>query len=417
MKTTLRYVSVLLLLFTTYLSADTSWTTGEYDKNEHLEQTLTVPNAEKLIVTLKGETEEWTNIVWFVDENGNTIPVTLKKTGRTGKWLSGIFDETFTVEGSSITAHLRSSVKSGKSGITVTVRSAAGEEETNPTEEAIVYTLENELTPNHSSFYDVVLYKKIGNVKKKLKEIFLGGFQKQFIVYDTITIDNTLYILFTYHNDNAFGGVDLWKSDGTIDGTVPVKIDLYGYNDIKAEFVKHNNGKLYFKFHESTDIIGGTDLGIRLWETDGTEEGTHFSGSLAEKPVENHPEILEEIVGGSLIGDAQGLRKGNNYYNTHNYKAPTFTLHLTHVLSANGQAYRYAWYAFEAKEDSTEFSFLAPKSGGAWIGIYKDGALVANKWTAADTTGEFKVDLPKGTYQFLINTSGDDIANVNCRIY
>ena len=133
MKTTLRYISALLILCITFIHAETTWTTGEYDNNQNLKQTLTVANAEKRIVTLKGETEAWRDIVWFTDENGATLPVTLKS-GTTSKWLSGVFDEIFTVEGSSITANLRTGESVTKSGITVTVKSKSKSvEETTPT--------------------------------------------------------------------------------------------------------------------------------------------------------------------------------------------------------------------------------------------------------------------------------------------
>ena len=129
MKTTLRYISALLILCITFIHAETTWSTGAYDNNQNLKQTLTVADAKKITVTLKGETEAWKDIVWFTDENGDTIPVTLKS-GKTGKWLSGVFDETFTVEGSSVTANFKSGASVTKSGITVTVKNV---EETTPT--------------------------------------------------------------------------------------------------------------------------------------------------------------------------------------------------------------------------------------------------------------------------------------------
>jgi len=120
----LHYVSVLLILLTTLIHAETTWTTGTYDNNQNLKQTLTVPNAKKLIVTLKGETEAWKDIVWFTNKNGNMIPITRKESGKTNKWLSGVIEETFTVEGSSITANFKSNASTTKLGITVTVRDA-----------------------------------------------------------------------------------------------------------------------------------------------------------------------------------------------------------------------------------------------------------------------------------------------------
>ena len=47
------------------LNATESWTIGAYENNVHSEKTLTIPNAEKLIVTVSGETEK------YYDANSN----------------------------------------------------------------------------------------------------------------------------------------------------------------------------------------------------------------------------------------------------------------------------------------------------------------------------------------------------------
>jgi len=101
------------------------WTTGAYENNQRLTQRLTVPNARGLIVTFRGETEAWKDVVWFKDTDGNTISV-IKKNGRTGKWLSGVLNEEFIVEGSFIEVNFQSGPAITKSGVTVTVRDANG---------------------------------------------------------------------------------------------------------------------------------------------------------------------------------------------------------------------------------------------------------------------------------------------------
>jgi len=116
--------------------------------------------------------------------------------------------------------------------------------------------------------------------------------------------------------------------------------------------------------------------------------------------------VEEERIGGKSINDATLLNDEYNYTNM-------YTLHPTHSTSWKGQAQRYGWYSFEVKYDkTTNFWFDASDRGGSWVGIYKDGALVANTWAAAGTRGEINVDLPKGIYKFFINKSGDDIANI-----
>jgi hypothetical protein len=62
-------------------------------------------------------------------------------------------------------------------------------------------------------------------------------------------------------------GVELWKSDGTPDGTVLVKDINPGAGSSYPESFISYNGALYFKATSS-------DHGAELWRTDGTEAGT-----------------------------------------------------------------------------------------------------------------------------------------------
>ena len=89
------------------------------------------------------------------------------------------------------------------------------------------------------------------------------------------------------------------------------------------------------------------------------------------------------------------------------------TLKLTNALSWNGQAQRYGNYTFTVDSDAT-LTFHAGATGSSWVGLYQNGALVADKWTAADTDGV--INVPAGTYTMFVNKNGDDVGTVGLRI-
>ena len=65
--------------------------------------------------------------------------------------------------------------------------------------------------------------------------------------------------------DDGIHGREVWKSDGTEEGTVMVK-DINPYDDCDAENLTNVNGTLLFTANDST--------GNNLWMSDGTEGGT-----------------------------------------------------------------------------------------------------------------------------------------------
>lgn len=107
-----------------------------------------------------------------------------------------------------------------------------------------------------------------------VKDICLGGCssRESFYSYDysTFTKVGNFLFFFAYTDQN---GVELWKTDGTSQGTTLVKDIISG---ITSSFSFSNepsqiemNGILYFS---ANDI----DLGIELWRSDGTEAGTYL---------------------------------------------------------------------------------------------------------------------------------------------
>lgn len=70
-----------------------------------------------------------------------------------------------------------------------------------------------------------------------------------------------------FRPDDGVHGDELWKTDGTVPGTVLVKDIFPGASGCELDLLTNVNGVLFFK---ANDDIHGTEL----WKSDGTEEGT-----------------------------------------------------------------------------------------------------------------------------------------------
>ncbi|MGV3637668.1 MAG: ELWxxDGT repeat protein, partial [Flavobacteriales bacterium] len=86
-------------------------------------------------------------------------------------------------------------------------------------------------------------------------------------------IDGTVYFQAT----DGVHGSELWKSDGTVGGTVMVKDLLPGADGSFPKDFMAVNGSIYFTTNELAN-------GVRLWRTDGTENGTELALTLAVVP-------------------------------------------------------------------------------------------------------------------------------------
>ena len=109
-------------------------------------------------------------------------------------------------------------------------------------------------------------------------------------------------------DDGEDDGVELWVSDGTVEGTslfqdiYPNTYDYYGYlsiNSSNPQNLTEINGKIYFSAETE-------DGGNELWVTDGTVEGTNlikdinpgrFSTPVGSYPFDSNPSDFTELNG------------------------------------------------------------------------------------------------------------------------
>jgi ELWxxDGT repeat protein len=118
-----------------------------------------------------------------------------------------------------------------------------------------------------------------------------------------INVNGTLF--FSATSGTNFG-TELWKSDGTDEGTVMVK-DI---NTVSSNSLPQNlftvNGKLYFS---ATDGINGREL----WQSDGTEEGTFMVANITEDSSDSNPGPFT-VVGDTLYFAAQTAAVGRELF-------------------------------------------------------------------------------------------------------
>ncbi|TLD68179.1 hypothetical protein FEM03_23995 [Phragmitibacter flavus] len=97
-----------------------------------------------------------------------------------------------------------------------------------------------------------------------VKDIYPGVANSFSFVYGPgVVLDNTLYFI----ANDGINGEELWKSDGTADGTVMVKDILPGSGSSSPNYLTLVGDRFYFIASNGTD-------GRALWKSDGTVAGT-----------------------------------------------------------------------------------------------------------------------------------------------
>ena len=217
MKTTLRYIATLLILLTTFIHAETTWSTGAYTNNEDRNQTLSVENASKLTVTVSGVTEANYDYMYIYDANGNEI-----------KKLHGNINETFTVNSGSIRARFTSDHSQVRSGVTVTVVDA------------------NVVTPIDTTKPTITLLIRDGRTTEILRvgETFTnrgatatddidGNLTANIITSGTVDTNNTGVYTITYNVKDAAGNVadEVRRTVVVSDISISIVPDAWGMSE------------------------------------------------------------------------------------------------------------------------------------------------------------------------------------------
>ncbi|NVN91578.1 MAG: hypothetical protein HXX11_13385 [Desulfuromonadales bacterium] len=102
------------------------------------------------------------------------------------------------------------------------------------------------------------LWKRVGTGAAELVKANVSVTDPSKVIY----INGTLY----FTGWDSGHGYELWKSDGTLAGTVMVKDIRTGSNNSNIDFLTNLNGSLYFAANNGTDT--------QLWSSNGTEAGT-----------------------------------------------------------------------------------------------------------------------------------------------
>ncbi|MBN2002044.1 MAG: VCBS repeat-containing protein [Anaerolineae bacterium] len=95
-----------------------------------------------------------------------------------------------------------------------------------------------------------------------------------------INVDGTLF--FIAHDENKT--TDLWKSDGTLSGTLKVKVinpNTYSFNSPNFLSATDVDGTLFFRADDGTN-------GLELWKSDGTTLGTIMVKDINPGPGSSH---------------------------------------------------------------------------------------------------------------------------------
>ena len=124
-----------------------------------------------------------------------------------------------------------------------------------------------------------------------VKDIYPGSFGSiNSAVVDLTNLNGTLYFSAT----DGVNGSELWKSDGTTAGTIMVKDINPGSNSSMSglfPYYTNSNGILYF------NAYGSTPGGNELWKSDGTIAGTLAVNDINPGNNSSNPSYLTDING------------------------------------------------------------------------------------------------------------------------
>ena len=179
--------------------------------------------------------------------------------------------------------------------------------------------------------------------------------------------------LFFAARDETGSRQQLWKSDGTDAGTVIVEHFTHNLNvDAAFQNLTAVGNTLYFTFDDS-DIQDG-DHGRELWKSDGTEAGTEMVIDLIDGAESSTPELLTNVdgtlyfVAGVAAGNPQLWKTGGTLATTE----------VVHQFYAYHPSQYLAFYSFTSltNVDGTLFFFDGPFGRELWKANSTTGAML-----------------------------------------
>ena len=131
-------------------------------------------------------------------------------------------------------------------------------------------------------------------------------------------------------------GSEIWKTDGTEDGTVMVKDIRQGSSGSSPQYLTVFGDAIYFSANE------GTNEGYELWKTDGTEEGTVMVYNVCPGGSGSYPQDFV-VMGGWLYFTATDCDDGYELWKTDgNPGGGSHTLLVKDILPGSGSSYPFA---------------------------------------------------------------------------
>jgi ELWxxDGT repeat protein len=124
------------------------------------------------------------------------------------------------------------------------------------------------------------------------------------------------------------GDVELWKTDGTVPGTVRVKDVWPGTTASNPRSLAAYDGRLYFS---AADPVAG----FEMWSTDGTEGGTARVTDLRPGNSGSAPRFLGEVAGRLYFTANDGTR-GTELWSTDGTAAGTAIVHDVYPAAGPG---------------------------------------------------------------------------------
>lgn len=136
---------------------------------------------------------------------------------------------------------------------------------------------------------------------------------RRFVSASKLTVVGTR--LYFVANDGVSGS-ELWKSDGTIAGTVRVKDILRGSFGSDPDGLTNVRGTLYFTARNGVN-------GKELWKSNGTAGGTLLVKDIAPKTGSSHPGSLTEVNGALYFAANDGIN-GSELWRSNGTATGTF---------------------------------------------------------------------------------------------